>query len=98
MTPPVPTVTCSLSATQMSAVWARLSTFLLHGQHAFLHTFHSPEHCDIDIFDQQQRLLLRCTIQVIPADAGMPAPLVSAAQGTLATDLVALLKDLRLKF
>ena len=93
MTPPLPTVTCSIAALQMSTVLTRLSTFLLHGHHAFLHTFHSPEHCDIDIFDQQQRLLLRCTIQVMQADA-VPAPRVSAAQGTLATDLVALLQDL----
>ena len=94
MTPPLPTVTCSIAALQMSTVWARLSTFLLHGHHAFLHTFHSPEHCDIDIFDQQQRLLLRCTIQVVQADAAVPAPRVSAVEGTLAMDLLSLFQDL----
>ena len=94
MTPPLPTVTCSIAAAQMSTVLTRLSTFLLHGHYAFLHTFHSPEHCDIDIFDQQQRLLLRCTIQVPQADAAVPAPRVSAVEGTLVTDLLSLLQDL----
>lgn len=93
MIQPLPTVTCAIAAAQMSTVLTRLSTFLLHGHYAFLHTFHSPEYCDIDIFDQQ-RLLLRCTIQVLEADAAVPASLVSAAPGTLVTDLLSLLQDL----
>lgn len=93
MIQPLPTVTCAIAAAQMSTVLTRLSTFLLHGHYAFLHTFHSPEHCDIDIFDQQQRRLLRCTIQVLQADA-VPASRMSAAPGTLAMDLVSLLHDL----
>lgn len=94
MIQPGPTVTFSIAASQMSAVLARLSTFLLPAGHAFLHTFHSTGHADIDIFDQHQRLLSRCTIQVVDADAAVPAPRVSAAQGTLAMDLLALLHDL----
>jgi len=94
MTQPTPTVTFCIAAAQMSAAWARLTTFLLHGRHAFLHTFHSPEHSALDIFDQHQRLLLRCTFQVAHADAPVPTPPVSPMQGALAVDLTSLLQDL----
>jgi len=94
MTQPPPTVTFCIAALQMSAAWARLSTFLLHARHAFLHTFHSPGHADIDIFDQHQRLLVRCTLRVTDTDAPVPAPPGSPAQVGLAVDLLALLQDL----
>lgn len=94
MIQPVPTVTLCIVASQMSAVLARLSTFLVQARHGFLHTFHSPGQVDLDIFDQHQRLLMRCTIQVVEADAAVPAPLVSAVPGTLAADLLSLLHDL----
>ena len=92
MIQPTPTVTFCIAASQMSVAWARLTTFLLHARHAFLHTFHSPEHSALDIFDQHQRLLIRCTIRVADADAPVPAPPV--AQGALAVDLMSLLQDL----
>ena len=94
MTPPTPTVTFHIAASQMSVVWARLSTFLLHARHAFLRTCHSPGHSDLDIFDQHQQLLIRCTLRVADADAAVPAPLASPAQGDLAVDLLSLLHDL----
>jgi hypothetical protein len=95
MTQPTPTVTFSIAASQMSVAWARLTTFLLHSGHAFLHTCHSSGHSDLDIFDQHQRLLIRCTIRIADAGAPVPVPPVSPAPGELAADLVALLHDLR---
>ena len=92
MRQPMPTVTFATS--QMSAVLVRLTTFLLRARHAFLHTYHSPEHSDLDIFDQHQQLLIRCTLRVADAAASVPAPLASPAQETLAVDLLSLLHDL----
>ena len=94
MRPPMPTVTFSIAASQMETVLVRLSTFLLRARHAFLHTYHSPEHSDIDIFDQHQQLLIRCTLRVADAAAAVPAPLAPPAQETLAVDLLSLLHDL----
>lgn len=94
MIQPMPTVTLSIAASQMSAAWARLTTFLLHARHNFLHTCYSPEHSDIDIFDQQQRLLIRFTFQVAEAAARVPGPPVSPTPGGLAADLLSLLHDL----
>ncbi len=94
MIQPTPTVTFGIAASQMSVAWARLTTFLLHAHHAFLHTFNSPEHSTLDIFDQHQRLLIRCTLRVTDADAPVPAPPVSPVPSTLAGDLMSLLQDL----
>jgi len=94
MTQPAPTVTFSIAASQMPVVWARLTTFLLHSGHAFLHTCHSPGHSDLDIFDQHQRPLIRCTLRIADAVAPVLIPPESPAQGELAADLVALLHDL----
>jgi hypothetical protein len=94
MIQPTPTVTFCIAASQMSVAWARLTTFLLPARYAFVHTFHSPEHSALDIFDQHQRLLIRCTLRVADADAPVPAPPVSAVQGALAVDLMSLLQDL----
>ena len=94
MIQPTPTVTFCIAASQMSVAWARLTTFLLHARHAFLHTFHSPEHSALDIFDQHQRFLIRCTLRVAEAAAPVPAPPVSAVPGALAVDLMSLLQDL----
>src|SRR5207248_2717525 len=94
MTQPTPTVTFHIAASQMSVVWARLTTFLLHARYAFLHTFHSGGHADIDIFDQHQRRLVRCALRVADAATPAPAPPGSPAQGGLAADLISLLHDL----
>jgi len=94
MTPPPPTVTCWIAASQMAVAWARLTTFLLQTGHAFLHTCHSPGHSDLDIFDQHQRLLIRCTIRIADAATPVPASPVFPTQRELAADLVALLHDL----
>ncbi len=94
MTQPPPTVTFCIAASQMAVAWARLTTFLLRAGHAFLHTCHSPGHSDLDIFDQHQRLLIRCTLRRADAAAPVPAPPGSPAQGELAADLLALLHDL----
>jgi len=94
MIQPMSTVTCSIAASQMSAVWARLTTFLLRAHHAFLHTYHSAAQVDIDIFDQHRQCLIRCTIEMVDAGVSVSAPRVSAAPGTLAMDLLSLLQDL----
>src|SRR5262249_40110984 len=94
MIQPRPIVTFGITASQMPVAWARLTTFLLHARHAFLHTFHSPEHSALDIFDQHQQLLIRCTLRVADADAPVPTPPVSPMPSTLAVDLMSLLQDL----
>ncbi len=94
MTPSVPTVTIHSTALQMPVVLARLMAFLLHARYAFLQTFHSAGHSDLDVFDQQQQLLVHCTIRETEADTLVPAPSVSPAQGTIAPELVTLLHAL----
>jgi len=108
MTQPPPTITCCIAASQMAIAWVRLTIFLLRAGHAFLHTCHRPGHSDLDIFDQHQQLLIRCTLRIaeglltqptadaVAEDAAAPvsAPPVSPAQGELAADLWALLHDL----
>ena len=94
MTHPMPIVTLHIAASQMSVVLARLTTFLLHARYAFLQTFHSAEHTDVDIFDQHQQQLVRCTLRVADTAAPVPVLSMSATPGALAADLMALLHDL----
>ena len=94
MTPSTPTITIHCTAVQQSIVLARLTAFLLRDRYAFLQTFHSAEHSDIDIFDQHQQLLIRCTIQEVEADRRMPALSVFPAQETLPESLATLLHAL----
>jgi hypothetical protein len=94
MTPSTPTVTIHSTAIQKPAVLAHLTAFLLHARYAFLQTFHSAGSSDIDIFDQHQQLLVRCTIREAEPDRRMPVPSVSPAQETLPPDLATLIQDL----
>ena len=94
MTPSTPTITIHCTAVQQSVVLARLTAFLLRDRYAFLQTFHSAEHSDIDIFDQHQQLLIRCTIQEDETDSRMSAPSVFPAPETLPEDLVTLIQAL----
>jgi hypothetical protein len=59
-----------------------------------LQTFHSAEHSDIDIFDQHQQLLVRCTIREAETDRRVPALSISPAQETLPESLATLIHDL----
>src|SRR5919202_808312 len=63
VTPSTPTVTIHSPAVQQPVVLAHLTAFLLRAHYAFWQTFHSAGHSDIDIFDQHQQLLVRCTIR-----------------------------------
>ena len=94
MTPSTPTVIIYSPAVQQPVVLTHLTTFLLHARCAFLQTFHSAERSEIDIFDQHQQLLVRCTIRETEADRGMPAPSVSPAQEVLPEHLTTLIHDL----
>ena len=94
MTQSTPTVTIHSTASQMSVVLARLTTFFVHAGYAFLQTFHSAGHSDIDVFDQHQQLLIRCTIREAEIDMRMPAPSVFPAQETLPENLVTLIHAL----
>lgn len=93
MTQSVPTVTIHSPTLHMPVVLARLMTFLLHARYAFLQTFHSAGHFDIDVFDQQQ-CLVHCIIRETEADTLVPAPALSPAQGTMAPELATLLQAL----
>jgi len=94
MTPSTPTVTIHSPAVQQPVVLTRLTAFLLRAHYAFLQTFRSTEHSDIDIFDQHQQLLIRCTIREAETDTRMPAPSVFSAQETLPENLVTLIHAL----
>jgi len=94
MTPSTLTVTIHCTAVQQPIVLAHLTAFLLRDRYAFLQTFHSAEHSDIDIFDQHQQLLIRCTIREVETDRGMPAPSVFPAQETLPENLATLIHAL----
>ena len=93
MTPSTPTVTVHSTASQMPVVLARLTTWLVHTGYAFLQTFHSPD-ADIDVFDQRQQLLVRCTIRETETDTRVPVSSVLPALETMAPELVALIQDL----
>jgi hypothetical protein len=94
MTSSTPTVTIHSTAVQQPVVLSHLTTFLLRARYAFLQTFHSAEHSDIDIFDQHQQLLVRCTIWEAETDRRMPAPSVSPAQEALPENLATLIHAL----
>src|SRR4249919_2748948 len=94
MTPSTPTVTIHSPAVQQPVVLTHLTAFLLRARYAFLQTFHSAEHSDIDIFDQHQQLLIRCTIREAEPDRRMPAPSVFPVQETLPENLVTLIHAL----
>lgn len=94
MTSSTPTVTIHSPAVQQPVVLSHLTTFLLRARYAFLQTFHSAEHSDIDIFDQHQQLLIRCIIREDATARRMSAPSVLPAQETLPEDLVTLIHAL----
>jgi len=94
MTPSAPTVTIHSTASQMSVVLARLTIYLVHAGYAFLQTFHSTKHSDIDVFDQHQQLLVHCIIRETETDTRVPVPSVLPAFETMAQDLVTLIHNL----
>ena len=94
MTPSTPTVTIHTTAMQQPVVLTHLTAFLLRAHYAFLQTFHSAEHSDLDIFDQHQQLLIRCIIREDATARRLSAPSVLPAQETLPEDLVTLIHAL----
>ena len=94
MTPSTPTVLIQSTALQMQAVLARLTAFLLRAPYAFVQTFHSTGHSDIDVFDQHQQLLVRYTLQERETDTLRPAPAVLSVPETLPAQLATLTHDL----
>jgi hypothetical protein len=94
MTPSTPTITIHCTAVQQPVVLAHLTAFLLRDRYAFLQTFHSAGHSDIDIFDQHQQLLVRCTLREAETDRRMPAPSVSPPQEALPENLATLIHAL----
>jgi hypothetical protein len=94
MTPSTPTITIHSPAVQQPVVLTQLTTFLLRARYAFLQTFHSAEYSDMDIFDQDQQLLIRCTIRETATDRHMPTLSVGPAQETLPENLVTLIHAL----
>src|SRR2546428_6590611 len=83
MTLSTPTITIQSPAVQQPVVLTHLTAFLLQARYAFLQTFHSTGHSDIDIFDQHQQLLVRCTIRAAETDRRIPTPSVFPAQEAL---------------
>jgi len=94
MTLSTPTIIIHSPAMQQPVVLAHLTAFLLHARYAFLQTFHSTGHSDIDIFDQHQQLLVRCTIREAETDRRMPTPSVFPAQEALPENLATLIQAL----
>jgi hypothetical protein len=79
---------------QQPVVLSHLTAFLLRARSAFLQTFHSAESSDIEIFDQHQQLLVRCTIREAEPDRRLPAFSVCPAPATLPEHLVRLIHAL----
>ena len=94
MTPSTPTVTIQSTALQMPVVLARLTAFLLCARYAFVQTFHSAGHSDIDVFDQRQQCLVRCTLQEVETDTLRTAPAVLSVPETLPAYLAMLTHEL----
>jgi hypothetical protein len=94
MTPSTPTVTIHSTALQMPVVLARLTAFLLRAPYAFVQTFHSAGHSDLEVFDQHQQLLVRCTLQEVATDTLRLAPAVLSVPETLPAHLATLTHDL----
>ena len=90
MTPCTPTVTIHSTALQMPIVVTHLTVFLLRARYAFVQTFHSAGHSDIDVFDQHQQLLVRCALQEVETDALRSAPTVLSVPETLPAHLATL--------
>lgn len=81
MTPPTPTVTLRSPPAHLPVVLERLTAFLLQANYAFLQTWHSAEHTDVEVFDQHQQLLVRCTLRVAEAPAPVSVLPEAAAPG-----------------
>jgi hypothetical protein len=94
MTSSIPTVTIQSTALQMPGVLARLTAFLLCARYAFVQTFHSAGHSDIDVFDQHQQCLVRCTLQEVETATCWPVPALLAVPETLPAHLVTLTQHL----
>ena len=83
MTQPAPTAILHIPVSQLPVVLARLTVFLLQAGYAFLQTFHSAGHTDVEIFDQHQHLLVRCTLRVADTTSPVSTLPESPAPGTL---------------
>jgi len=94
MTPSTPTITIHSTAAQQPVVLAHLTAFLLQARYAFVQTFHSAEHSALDIFDQHQQLLVRCTIQEAETNRRTPVASVCPAQGVGPENLATLIQAL----
>ena len=94
MTPSTPTVIIHSPGVQQPVVLAHLTAFLLRAHYAFLQTFHSAGYSDIDIFDQRQQLLVRCTLREAETDRRLPALSVSPAQEALPENIATLIHAL----
>ena len=94
MTPSTPSIIIHSPATQQPVVLSHLTAFLLRARYAFLQTFHSAGYSDIDIFDEHQQFLIRCTIREAETDRRMPVLSVCPAQEMLSANLVRLIHAL----
>lgn len=90
---PLYTVTYRVPGPQVTATLSQLAVFLLQASYAFLQTFHSAGHAEIDIFAHQQPILR----VVLHQDAGheppafLPSP---TPQSVLSSEVVTLVHAL----
>ena len=94
MTHSVYTLTRCLPATQMADGLSQLTAFLFQAPYAFLQTFHQPGYSVFDIFDHQQRLLVRVALH--PSEPRQSEALTSSpvSQTGLTPEAVALVQAL----
>jgi hypothetical protein len=94
MTQSTPRMTLYLPASQMAAVLAALTAFCVQQSYAFLHTFHSEEHADCEIFTAQQQCLLRLTLQTRQPDGPAPGIFPPTPESAWPDDMAPLLRQL----
>jgi hypothetical protein len=63
MSAAIPMIRVHMAASQMQEALSRLTAYLLEEQYAFLHTFHSGEHTELEIFQQSGAAVVHLTIQ-----------------------------------
>lgn len=91
---PIPTVTLTVSTACRQAVLSRVTSFLLHGQYAFLQTFADAQQTICEINVPPPTSGIRLVVQATAA-TGPPRLVMPTLDGALPAELTALLQHLQ---
>lgn len=73
---------------------ANLVTWCVQESYAFLQTCHHAYHTEVEIINQQQQLLVRLVLHVMPPDTLAPEATLLVSGGTLPADSSPLVQNL----